>query len=357
MEGASKSIYTSINNEEERTAKEYVSALKGVGRISGLVLYVYPFLLLFIEALFINNPYVLAGLFILYWLAFYYVIRKRYDVDIQKRDVTADFRDYLFHSPFSQYYFKFSILAMIVFFGTLAGVYVHMTTYEGVALIVGIICLISVTIYFNPWLSREVKNSTPLESENINNRLLEITQNEGMVPITPRVIKGDKYKVSNAYCAGIIRPVICITDYALKNMSDDEVVSVLAHEVSHLKRRDTLKMILPAASAAVAISVMVGVVAFWSTQPAMIPFLQRVMPEMIQAWVLIAFGGLFAGPGIMRYRGENNADMFSVKYFGSERTINSLAKMQHLNRVPVFTLTMKRSSLLLRIEKIRKYEN
>ena len=118
-----------------------------------------------------------------------------------------------------------------------------------------------------------------------------------------------------------------------------------------------MKMTLPAVSIIAAICVLVAIVTYWSTEPGMIPLLQRIMPYMVQAWVYMALGGLFFIPGLIRMRGETMADRFSVDYSGSEIIIEALIKLQHLNMIPVmvFNFNPGRSSLLLRIGRIRKY--
>lgn len=245
---------------------------------------------------------------------------------------------------------------MLIFFGELIGYYVRMTAFEGATLIVVVLAILVAALYINPWLRGQLKNARTLESDYINSKLQDVALNERVTKVQPVVIDGKTYKVANAYTVGTFRPVICITDYALDNLSEDENVAILTHELSHFKRKDVLRMAVPAFTATVSVMVMVAIVAYWSTEPGMIPFLQKIMPSMVQAWVLIAMAGLLFLPSIIRWRGEFKADKLAAEYSGADRTVDALVKLQHLNRLPVYVLPTRRTSLLLRINRIRKYQ-
>lgn len=355
MEPRGRPDFVSVGDAAELNASQYSSALRNVARFSFLVLFLYPFLLVFLVAFFMENVFALAAFFALYWLMFFYMESRRYRVDVRLRGINTDFRNYIIHSPFSQSYFKFSVVPMLIFFGELIGYYVRMTAYEGAALVVAVIAILVATLYVNPWLKGQLKHAMPLQSNYINTRLLEITQREGIPQVNPMIIDGKTFNVANAYCVGVFKPKICITDYALENVSEEEAVTILTHEISHFKRRDVLKMAIPAFSASAVLMVMVALVAYWSTEPSMIPFLQRVMPAMIEGWVVIAMAGFLFLPAVIRSRGEIKADELASNYFGPDRTVEALVKLHHLNRLSVYGTTSGRSPLLIRIGKIRRY--
>lgn len=343
-------------DSDELKARDYAYALRGVGRLESLILIVYPFLLVFLVAFFIDNLFVLIAILSIYWVMFYYLETKRYSVDVKMRDINPDFRTYVIHSPFSQKYFKFSVIAMLIFFGEIIGVYVRMTAYEAAAFIIVILSIMVAAIYTEPWLKGQIRHSRELDSDYINTKLRELSNREKIPFATPKVVDGKTFNVANAYTVGIFRPVVCITDYAIENMSEDESVAILAHELSHFKRKDVLRMAIPVLSASVAIVVMVVIVAFWSTQPNMIPFLQNIMPRMVESWVVLAMVGFIFLPSFIRLRGEFKADRFAVDYSGADLTIEALVKLQHLNRLPVYVFSTKRTSLLVRIHRIRNYQ-
>ncbi|MHB1709627.1 MAG: M48 family metalloprotease [Thermoplasmataceae archaeon] len=352
--GLTKSINMIPSTDDgEIKARTYGAALRKVARISNLVLFGYPLLLVFLVAFSISNAFALTALFSIYWILFLYIEFRRYSLESTMRGINTDFRNYVMHSPYSLSYFKLSTFAMIVFFGELIGHYISMTAYEAAALIVAIIAILSSALYSNPWMRGQLKHGRPLESDYIDTRLQEIAKIEGLSHVKMKVINGKTYKVSNAYTVGIFRPIICITDYAMENMSEDETLTLLARQVSHVKRRDSFRMFIPAFSAIVAISVMVGIVAYWSTEPGMIPYLQKVMPSMVEAWLLTASVGIVLLPHQIMWRGEIMADRLSVRYFGPDLTVESLVKNEHLNGNPVYVLFPIRYSTLARIYKIK----
>lgn len=53
-----------------------------------------------------------------------------------------------------------------------------------------------------------------------------------------------------AYCVGVRRPRIVISDGALRRLRDDELEAVLLHEAEHLRRRDPLRVLIARALAA-----------------------------------------------------------------------------------------------------------
>ena len=340
-------------DDDEIKARLYGSALRRVERISDLVLFGYPFLLVFLVGFLIRNVFGLAALFSMYWILFFYAELRRYSLDSSMRGINADFRNYVIHSPVSRNYFKFSTFGMIIFFGELVGFYVSMTAYEATAFIVAIIAILALALYSNPWIRGQLKHGRPLESDYLESRLNEIASMEGVSDLRTKIIDGKTYKVSNAYTVGILKPIICITDYAIENMGEDDALVLLSREVSHVKRRDSFRMFIPAFSASVVISVMVGIVAYWSTEPGMITFLQKVTPTMIEGWLLIAAVGVLFLPRKIMWRGQIMADKLSVRYFGPDRTIQSIVKNEHLNGNPVYVLFPIGNSTLVRVHKIK----
>jgi Zn-dependent protease with chaperone function len=340
---------------KESEVQAYAVSLKKMSVLSSLILIVYPFLLVFLVAFFIGNAYRLSAIFVAYWLMFLALEQRRYRLDFRMRGVSATFWNYVVHSPFSQSYFKFSVLPVLIFFGEITGYYVKMTAYEGAVLIVLVMAILAEAPYLNPWLRKQSKHARPLNSENIISRLNDVTLSEGIPQVIPKIIDGKTYRVANAYTVGIFKPVIYITDYAVENMSEEEVVIILTREISHVKRRDGLKVMIPSIFATLAVMIMVGIVAYWSTIPSMIQFLQKIMPQMVVAWVIIILAGLIFVPDGLRKRSETEADKLAVDYSSPDSTVKALVKLTHLNQQPVAAFSPMKLSLLTRIMKINGY--
>ena len=339
----------------ENEVKTYAILLRRLSVFSSFILIVYPFLLVFLVLFFIGSAYLLSAMFATYWVMFLALERMRYRLDIRMRGISATFWNYVVHSPFSQSYFKFSFLAVLIFFGEIAAYYVKMTSYEAAVMMVVVIAILAEALYLNPWLMKQSKHAVPLNSDNIISRLRDVTLSEGIPPVIPKTINGKTYKVANAYTVGIFRPVIYITDYAVENMSEEEVMIILIREISHVKGRDGLKAVIPSIIATAAVMIMIALVAYWSSMPSMIPFLQEIMPQMVMAWVIIILAGLVFVPDELRKRSETEADKLAVDYTGPDSTVKALVRLTHLNKQPVVSFSPWKLSLPIRIMKIKAY--
>ena len=100
-------------------------------------------------------------------------------------------------------------------------------------------------IYISPYLIEPLFNKfTPLEDETLKERIVNLTEKVGIH--LSRVLKIDASRRSrhtNAYFTGIGRTKrIVLYDTLLAGMNIDEIISVIAHEIGHWKKRHLLKM-------------------------------------------------------------------------------------------------------------------
>lgn len=102
-------------------------------------------------------------------------------------------------------------------------------------------------MYLSPYIIEPLFNKfTPVEDESLREKIRQLAGKAGIH--ASRILKIDASKRSrhtNAYFTGIGRTKrIVLYDTLLSGMSHDEVLSVLAHEIGHWKRRHLLKMIV-----------------------------------------------------------------------------------------------------------------
>lgn len=100
-------------------------------------------------------------------------------------------------------------------------------------------------IYISPYVIEPLFNTfTPLEDGTLKVRIVNLTEKVGVH--LSRILKIDASRRSmhtNAYFTGIGRTKrIVLYDTLLEGMSHDEIISVLAHEIGHWKKRHLLKM-------------------------------------------------------------------------------------------------------------------
>lgn len=101
-------------------------------------------------------------------------------------------------------------------------------------------------MYITPYVIEPLFNKfTPLEDETLKERIIGLTDKVGIH--LSRILKVDASRRSrhtNAYFTGIGRTKrIVLYDTLLENMSHDEIIAVLAHEIGHWKKKHLLKML------------------------------------------------------------------------------------------------------------------
>ncbi|MBC5793029.1 MAG: zinc metalloprotease HtpX [Nanohaloarchaea archaeon] len=101
---------------------------------------------------------------------------------------------------------------------------------------------------------------TEEQNPGLHNRLEKLAENAGIPK--PRLYKSSM-DVPNAFATGRNpeKGVVCVTDGLVNNLDDDEVDAVIAHELAHIKNRDTL-INASVATIAGAISILAEM-AFW----------------------------------------------------------------------------------------------
>ncbi|MBI5327726.1 MAG: M48 family metallopeptidase [Deltaproteobacteria bacterium] len=102
-------------------------------------------------------------------------------------------------------------------------------------------------MYISPYVIEPLFNKfTPVEDESLNQRIIRLAEKVGIH--TSKILKIDASKRSrhtNAYFTGIGRAKrIILYDTLLHGMNHDEIITVLAHEIGHWKKRHLLKMMI-----------------------------------------------------------------------------------------------------------------
>lgn len=102
-------------------------------------------------------------------------------------------------------------------------------------------------LYISPYIIEPLFNKfTPIEDESLKERILKLTNKAGIH--ASRILRIDASKRSkhtNAYFTGIGKTKrIVLYDTLLASMSQTEILSVLAHEIGHWKKKHMLKMII-----------------------------------------------------------------------------------------------------------------
>ncbi len=104
-----------------------------------------------------------------------------------------------------------------------------------------------VVMYIAPYVIEPLFNKfSPVQDETLKDKIIELTKKAGIQ--ASRILKVDASRRSrhtNAYFTGIGRTKrVVLYDTLLEHMEADEILSVLAHEIGHWKRKHLLKTLV-----------------------------------------------------------------------------------------------------------------
>jgi STE24 endopeptidase len=193
-------------------------------------------------------------------------------------------------------------------------------------------------MYISPYIIEPLFNKfTPIEEQGLEEKIKELMQK---VPIKiSRVFKMDASKRSrhtNAYFSGIGRVKrIILYDTLLEKMNHEEIISVLAHEAGHWKKKHVLKMII-----ATEIVSFIGIyISFKILQTDILTNLFQIQKDTFFTKVILLgfIGGIISFPftplaSYVSRRFERQADRFAWMLSGNkEAMISTLIKLSKDN--------------------------
>ncbi len=234
----------------------------------------------------------------------------------------------------------------------------------------GFLLVFSVFVmYVSPYVIEPLFNKfTPIEDESLKNGIIDLTERAGIH--ARKILRVDASKRSrhtNAYFTGIGKTKrIVLYDTLLEGMQRDEILSVLAHEIGHWKKRHLLKtlVILEASSLA-------GLyIVFRLVQSDLLTSLFRIGQDTLVAkFVLLAFIAgilsLLLSPlmNALSRRHEREADRVSYELTGNAQSmVNAFVKLSKENLSNLFPLPLyvalyySHPPILERIRYIRQME-
>ena len=225
------------------------------------------------------------------------------------------------------------LLGLIIGGGLLALVtWIYMLTGPWFWLIVlGVITLFSLfmTMFYSNLIVPLFNKQTPLEEGSLRTRIEEFAKGVKFRLDNIYVMDGSKRSSkANAYFTGLgPKKRIVLFDTLIKDLKEEEIVAVLAHEVGHNKKRHTTSglvlSVLQTALTLYLFSLFVGVDSFAVALGG---------SEASFHLGLIAFGVLYSpistllgiGTNMFSRRNEYHADRYAREHYGSEELISSL---------------------------------
>ena len=177
---------------------------------------------------------------------------------------------------------------------------------------------------------------TPLEAGELRDAIEGFAQKVGFTGTDIYVIDGSKRSSkANAYFSGFgPKKRIVLFDTLIKDLSTQELVAVLAHEIGHYKRKHTLQMFALS-------TVQTGLIFFIFALALKIPEVSYALGGEVQSFHLgsVAFGILFTpismifgmSSSVFSRKNEYEADDYARQNYSGEHLQNALIKLSRNN--------------------------
>ncbi len=233
----------------------------------------------------------------------------------------------------------------------------------------GIVTLFSLFMgmFYSQLIVPLFNKQTPLEAGSLRDKIQAFAQNIGFRLDNIYVMDGSKRSTkANAYFTGWgPKKRIVLYDTLINELTEEEIVAVLAHEVGHYKKKHTVQFIL---ASVLQTGIMLWLFSLLVNQPALSQALggDRAYFQL----GLVAFALLYSPVSMVlglvmnawSRKNEYEADAYAVRHYGGEPLISGLKKisvhaLSNLTPHPVYEwVYYSHPSLLKRIEAIAKEE-
>ena len=130
------------------------------------------------------------------------------------------------------------VLVLITWFYTWAGVYFWLYAWGGITLF-----SLFMSLFYSQLIVPLFNKQTPLEEGGLRDKIQSYAERVGFKLDNIYVIDGSKRSTkANAYFTGVgPKKRVVLYDTLIKELTEEEIVAVLAHEIGHYKKRHTLK--------------------------------------------------------------------------------------------------------------------
>ena len=252
------------------------------------------------------------------------------------------------------------LLALVVWFYTWAGTYFWLYAWGAVTLF-----SVFMAMFYSQLIVPLFNKQTPLQEGSLRDKIQAFAGKVGFKLDNIYVIDGSKRSTkANAYFTGLgPKKRVVLYDTLIDELTEEEIVAVLAHEVGHYKKRHTLRSMV--------VSVIQMGVLFWLFSLCVN---NAVLSEALggdRAYFqlgLIAFAILYSpvnlilgvGMNVWSRSNEYEADAFAARYYKGDYLVSGLKKisvksLSNLTPHPLYEyIYYSHPSLLKRIEAIKR---
>ena len=252
------------------------------------------------------------------------------------------------------------LLALVVWFYTWAGTYFWLYAWGAVTLF-----SVFMAMFYSQLIVPLFNKQTPLQEGSLRDKIQAFAGKVGFKLDNIYVIDGSKRSTkANAYFTGLgPKKRVVLYDTLIDELTEEEIVAVLAHEVGHYKKRHTLRSMV--------VSVIQMGVLFWLFSLCVN---NTALSEALggdRAYFqlgLIAFAILYSpvnlilgiGMNVWSRSNEYEADAFAARYYEGDYLVSGLKKisvksLSNLTPHPLYEyIYYSHPSLLKRIDAIKR---
>ena len=252
------------------------------------------------------------------------------------------------------------LLALVVWFYTWAGTYFWLYAWGAVTLF-----SVFMAMFYSQLIVPLFNKQTPLQEGSLRDKIQAFAGKVGFKLDNIYVIDGSKRSTkANAYFTGLgPKKRVVLYDTLIDELTEEEIVAVLAHEVGHYKKRHTLRSMV--------VSVIQMGVLFWLFSLCVN---NAALSEALgggRAYFqlgLVAFAILYSpvnlilgiGMNVWSRSNEYEADAFAARYYKGDYLVSGLKKisvksLSNLTPHPLYEyIYYSHPSLLKRIEAIKR---
>jgi STE24 endopeptidase len=223
------------------------------------------------------------------------------------------------------------LLALITWFYGLTEQYFWLYAWGAITLFT-----IFITMFYSTLIVPIFNKQTPLEEGELKNAISDFSKKAGFQLQNVFVIDGSKRSTkANAYFTGVgSKKRIVLYDTLINDLSTEEIVAVLAHEIGHYKHKHTLSSI--------ALSIIqTGITLYIFSLFTVNPLLSEALGARVHGFhmALMAFGVIYSPfstivgvfMNLLSRKNEYQADRFAQQYDLDDALISALKKLSRNN--------------------------
>ncbi len=252
------------------------------------------------------------------------------------------------------------LLALVVWFYTWAGTYFWLYAWGAVTLF-----SVFMAMFYSQLVVPLFNKQTPLQEGSLRDKIQAFAGKVGFKLDNIYVIDGSKRSTkANAYFTGLgPKKRVVLYDTLIDELTEEEIVAVLAHEVGHYKKRHTLRSMV--------VSVIQMGVLFWLFSLCVnnVALSEALGGDRVYFQLgLIAFAILYSpvnlilgiGMNVWSRSNEYEADAFAARYYEGDYLVSGLKKisvksLSNLTPHPLYEYVYySHPSLLKRIDAIKR---